>query len=75
MISVISHLGQIASNQTHQTEMFNVANDIVLLSRILYYIDSNQFKEIESLVKQLNETSYEVKTLKLNFKTYVKGCI
>lgn len=75
VISVISHLGQIASNQTHQTEMFNVANDIVLLSRILYYIDSNQFKEIESLVKQLNETSDEVKTLKLNFKTYVKGCI
>lgn len=75
VISVISHLGQITSNQTSQTEIFNVANDIVLLSRILYYIDSNQFKEIESLVKQLNKNDDEVKTLKINFKTYVKGCI
>lgn len=74
-ISAISNLGELSLNKVEQSNLFMIANEILTLSRILNYINSKQFALIEEEVNKLNININESKILKLNFETYVKGCI
>lgn len=75
VISAMSNLGEMSTNEQEQSNLFMIANELLTLSRILHYISSKQIQLIEGEVNKLNTNINESKVLKLNFETYVKGCI
>lgn len=75
VISAISNLGEMSTNKQEQSNLFMIANELLTLSRILHYINSKQHQLIDEEVNKLNININESRILKLNFETYVKGCI